>query len=220
MNKPNMYKKSVIFTGGECDTSLIDLRELIPSPSETLIIAADSGYHTAKKSGITPDLIIGDMDSIEIIPEEIIEIIKANPEKDATDTMLAVETAVSRGAEEILIIGGTGGRCDHTLSNIFLLESLSDRNIKSAITDGRNHIQILKNSSATLKKRGYRYFSILSLSTSTVSVSGCRYPLTNAKIKRTNPYAVSNEITTQTAEITVSGAPIIIIESEKTSNTI
>lgn len=225
MNKADKYKKAVIFTGGECDTALINFKDIIPHPSETLIIAADSGYRTSKKADVTPNLIIGDMDSVGFISEtllnsEKIEIITANPEKDYTDTMLAVDTAVSRGAEEITIIGGTGGRCDHALANIFLLEGISERGLRASMTDGRNYIRILKNSTLRLKKRGYRYFSLLSTDICTVTVSGCKYPLTDSTLKRTNPYSVSNEITGEEAAISVSGGSLIIIESENTANTL
>jgi len=218
--------KALIFTGGDCDCDL-----LVPElnveffggssgnvRSGILIIAADSGYKTAKVAKITPHIIIGDMDSIDALPESNgIEIIRANPEKDDTDTMLAVTTAISRGAKEILIAGGTGGRCDHTLSNVFLLEHIEEAGAKAAITDGRNYIRIVKNDTVSLKKRGYRYFSILALDQSTVTVTGCKYPLKDAPLRRNFPYAVSNEIAPESSHATVEvlSGTVVLIESDK-----
>ena len=92
-----------------------------------LIIAADSGYNNASRLGVRPGLLLGDLDSIDrkkLAPDELehIEKIIVPAIKDDTDTQLAVDTALSRGADKIYIIGGLGGRLDHTLSSVFLLE--------------------------------------------------------------------------------------------------
>jgi len=62
-----------------------------------------------------------------------VEILKFPAEKDMTDTELAVNTAIDRGYKNIVIIGGTGTRLDHTLSNIFLLKLMLDRGVKGRI---------------------------------------------------------------------------------------
>ena len=202
---------AVVFTGGECDTDRLD-------PSEyagELIIAADSGYRTALKCGVIPHIIAGDFDSAPIPEIADAEIIRVPAEKDDTDTMLACDLAIGRGASVIRILGGTGGRMDHSLSNLFLLENLHRRGVTASLCDGQNRICVLENGSRLLSRCGYRYFSLIALEDACVTLTGCKYPLSDAPLTRSLPYAVSNEITAENACVTVSGGPVFLIESEK-----
>lgn len=94
-------KQALIITGGYCNTQRItlDINHFF------LKIAADSGYSTAKKLGIVPDIIVGDFDSLrEPLPSGA-QVIRVPAEKNVTDTMLACMTAVEHGAKDILIVG-------------------------------------------------------------------------------------------------------------------
>ena len=115
------HKTALIFTGGFCDTEALSASDL----QGDLIIAADAGWITAQKCGLTPHILAGDFDSSDI-PTHIknARLVRVPAEKNDTDTMLACDLAIEQGAREIRIIGGTGGRLDHTLSNLFLLEKL------------------------------------------------------------------------------------------------
>ena len=202
---------AVIFTGGECDTALLTPDEY----AGDLIIAADAGYRTAKKCGVRPHIIAGDFDSSPVPADTGAEIIRVPAEKDDTDTMLACDLAIERGASVIRILGGTGGRIDHTLSNLFLLENLHRRGVRASLCDGRNRICLLENESRTLSRCRYHYFSLIALSDAWATLSGCKYPLTDAPLTRALPYAVSNEIAEEQAHIAVRGGPVFLIESEK-----
>jgi thiamine pyrophosphokinase len=83
------------------------------------IICADGGYIHARKLNLKPNVIIGDLDSIGEIPQDI-EVLQFNAEKDETDTLLAVKLGIERGFKDFLIIGGLGGRLDHTYANFAL----------------------------------------------------------------------------------------------------
>ena len=104
---------ALVFVGGHCDTARVPQEML----SADLIIAADSGQITAAKCGVIPHLIVGDFDSSDLPSQTDAEIIRVPAEKDDTDTMLACNLAIQRGARRITILGGTGGRIDHSLSN-------------------------------------------------------------------------------------------------------
>ena len=201
-------KKTVIICGGECKCENIS-KEIFEN---AFVIAADSGYDTAKKLGVTPDLLVGDMDSIAEVPENV-PTRRVKAEKDDTDTMLAADIACDMGADEINFVGGGGGRADHFLSNIFLLESLAERGVKARLRDGVNSIRFLCDGTVRLKNKG-GYFGILALEDSTVTAEGCKYPLKDAALKRSHPYAVSNEVTEEYATVTVKGR-VIITESVK-----
>ncbi|MBR5452536.1 MAG: thiamine diphosphokinase [Clostridia bacterium] len=204
-------KTVYIYTGGETYADL-----LTAPPSGAYAIAADSGYDLAVRCGVLPQLLVGDMDSIEAreIPDSV-ETVKVKAEKDETDTMLAVDLALSMGAEKIFIFGGLGGRADHGLSNMYLLEYIHGRGADGCISDGRNIVRYLRDGSITVPCSGYKYFSLISLDATAegVTVTGGKYPLENAVLKRERQYAVSNEFLQETGAATVSvkkGALLVI----------
>ena len=83
-----------------------------------LVLAADAGYLACRQAGITPDLLLGDFDSMDQ-PADFDHVCRVPVEKDDTDTMLAVKTGLEQGCGEFYIYGGTGGRrLDHTLANL------------------------------------------------------------------------------------------------------
>jgi len=204
-----MMKKALIITGGYINLEKVKNFNLDAS----IVLAADSGYSAAKQLNIRPDIILGDFDSLKEEINSSAEIIKVPAEKDDTDTMLACNIAIERGATELLILGGTGGRADHFLANVFFLEAITDNNIRATLTDGENTVRVLKNETVKIANKD-GYFSIFALENCTVSLSGCKYPLENRVLKRTNPFAVSNEVTDDFATVTVSGKAILC-ESEK-----
>ena len=204
--------KVFIYTGGS-----IFAENITEHPKgDDLTIAADSGYLNAKKLGVTPDIILGDLDSMneKEIPKSA-ELFKVPAEKDFTDTQLAVDTAIKKGASEIVIIGGLDGRLDHTLSNLGILEDLSTKRVHAVMLDGKNRIRYINSTSTLIARSGYRYLSLLCLSEKAkgVSVEGCKYPLKNAKLERKFQYAVSNEIVGNCALISVRKGGLYVIES-------
>ena len=208
-----------IFTGGEIAVGSMDGLGLHMSEAD-LIIAADSGYNNASRLGVRPGLLLGDLDSIDrgaMAPDELehIEKIIVPAIKDDTDTQLAVDTALERGADEIIIIGGLGGRLDHTLSTVFLLEYIKDKGARGVITDGRNRVRIMESGEELTIKRGYKYLSLVGLTDTCegVSISGVFYPLKDAVLERKYAFAVSNEITADAAEISLSKGILLVIES-------
>ena len=204
--------KAYIYTGGKVHTDLVNM---CPDDND-IVIAADSGYLTAVKMGVKVDILLGDFDSlgIENLPDNC-EIVSFPPEKDDTDTQLAVAKALEKGADEIIIIGGLSGRLDHTLSVLAILEYLSEKGTRAIVTDGQNRVRYLSNSALTLERSSYKYFSLLAISegVSGVDITGCKYELHNAEISRKNQFAVSNEITAQAAVISVKKGKIFVVDS-------
>ena len=182
-------------------------------------IAADSGYRNAKLLGERVDIALGDFDSlgdgVSELPEGI-EKITVPAEKDETDTQLAVSTAISRGADDIVIIGGIDGRLDHALSNLAILEAMSEAGIHCVMTNGQNRVRYIKSTSTLIARSGFDYLSVIAADDTVkgVSVEGCKYPLTGAKLSRKFQYAVSNEIVGNCALISVKRGGIFIIESK------
>ena len=205
--------KAFIYTGGK-----INKQGITEHPKgDDLKIAADSGYDNALLLGEMPDLLLGDFDSISKKPDDKIETLEVPAEKDFTDTQLAVETAIRRGADDIVIIGGLSGRLDHTLSNLSILEDLKKKNVHAVMTDGFNRVRFIDSSSALIPRSHYKYLSVIAVSDvlKGVEIEGCKYPLKNAKIERVFQYAVSNEIVGNCALIAIKKGKAFIVESDE-----
>ena len=204
--------RAFIYTGGNINPANITEHP----KGDDVIIAADSGYRNALALGEAPHILLGDMDSLGDmgVPEKT-EILQVPAEKDFTDTQLAVDTALKKGASEIIIIGGLDGRLDHTLSNLSILEELDKRRIHAHITNGYNRVRYLNSTSTLIARSGFKYLSLVCLSEKAkgVSVEGCKYPLDNAKLTRDYQFAVSNEIVGNCALISVRKGQLYIIES-------
>lgn len=204
--------RALIYTGGKIYHDAVTER-----PEEgDLVIAADSGYRTAEAFGAVPQILVGDFDSLgePNVPQDC-ELIRVPAEKNHTDTHLAVELALERGAREIVIIGGLEGRLDHTLSTVAILEELSEKHKSAMITNGKNRVRFVRNSGVILGRSQYRYFSLIAADpvVKGVTVEGGKYPLKNAKLSRTFQFAVSNEIEGNCALIEVKRGGIWVIES-------
>ena len=204
--------RAFIYTGGTVRVEFITEHP----KADDLCIAADQGYHTAKALGERIDLLLGDFDSIGSVPgDEGMEIQRVPAEKDYTDTQLAVEIALERGADEIIIIGGLSGRLDHTLSTLAILEDLNARGVYCTITDGQNRARYMKSTSTLIARSPYKYLSLIAADevVKGVDIEGCKYPLKKATLRRSHQFAVSNEITGNVAFISVKKGGVFIIES-------
>ena len=204
--------KAFVYTGGR-----ILPENITEHPKgDDLRIAADAGYENALALGERVDLLLGDFDSLKLrdMPKEV-ERLQVPAEKDFTDTQLAVDTALKKGATEICIIGGLDGRLDHTLSNLAILEDLQGKGIYATITNGYNRVRYIASTSTLVARSGFRYLSLLCLSERAkgVSVEGCKYPLKNATLNRSYQYAVSNELDGNCALISVRKGGIYVVES-------
>ncbi len=207
--------KAFIYTGGN-----IFKDNITEKPEDgDLKIAADSGYKNAIALGVSVDMLVGDFDSLEHSElegvNENIQIVTVPSEKDFTDTQLAVKLALEKGASYIVIIGGLDGRLDHTISNLAILESLYLQSKRGLITDGKNRVRYIKNSSELISRSAFKYLSLLAVDEKVkgVEIEGCKYPLKNATILRKHQFAVSNEISKNCALISVKKGGIYIIES-------
>ncbi len=203
--------RAFIYTGGA-----INKANITEHPkSDDLKIAADSGYKNALELGEKVDVLLGDFDSYTDKMPEGIEVLKVPAEKDFTDTQMAVKEALERGADELVIIGGLGGRLDHTLSNISILSELWKIRVHTVMTDGFNRVRYLNSSSTLVPRSHFKYVSVIALSEKLkgVSIEGCKYPLDNATLLKANQYAVSNEILGNCALISLKKGECLIIES-------
>jgi thiamine pyrophosphokinase len=185
-----------------------------------LVICTDGAVRHMSRFGVTPHILIGDFDSISAGEYGYflglgVKIKEFPIEKDKTDTELAVEYALDAGCNEIILIGATGSRIDHTLSNIFLLERIVERGARGWIINENNKVTLIKNSSIMLEKERDEYISLLSLSGHTrgISTRGLYYPLDNDTLIAGSSRGISNEFTGNTAKIIVKEGLLLVIKS-------
>lgn len=184
------------------------------SPDEgDLVIAADGGFDTLKRVGIAPDLLIGDMDSIE--SDCGVEKIVFPVRKDYTDTFLAYEEGVKRGYTNFLIFGGVGGRDDHTFANFSLLLHGKERGHNIKIIGERCDIFVIKNEAITLPGKPGSHFSAFAFGGEAkgVTIRGLEYEAENITLMPQFPLATSNRFMDGEAYIEVKvGALLVMAE--------
>ena len=205
--------KAFIYVGGKIDPDFITEHP----KGDDITVAADSGIRNALLLGDHIDVAVGDFDSFpeRDIPEDA-EIVRLRPEKDLTDSQVAVEVALEKGAESFVIIGGLSGRLDHTLANLSILEDLTARGHYAIMTDGVSRVHFINGGSALIGRSGFKYFSLIAATdiAKGVSIEGAKYPLKNARLTRKNGgFATSNEIDGNCALISVKKGALYLIES-------
>ena len=185
--------------------------------SAGLIICADGGYQAAIAAGLTPQVWVGDGDSAgSVTPAPNVHNIRLRAEKDETDMQAALDYGLAQGFRQFVLTGCTGGRLDHFLANIGLLERLHDIGAQGEIWDAQNILFLHPGGRAVIPKPSdFMYISVipLDMSVSGVTLTGLRYPLRNALVRRTESLAVSNEFIADSAEVEIAQGRALIILS-------
>lgn len=193
-------KRAFIFAAG----SFFGLRE---RPAEgDLVIAADAGYRVCRAAGIVPTLLLGDFDSMDQ-PEDFENVHRSPVEKDDTDTMLAVKTALEQGCDEVFLYGGTGGkRLDHTLANLQTLLYLRRRGARGWLYDDDFVWTVIEDERITVQKTvewGLLSLFCLGDRAEGIDLTGLQYPLKDAVLTPEFPLGVSNHVVGESACVTV-----------------
>ena len=199
-------RRCFIFAAG----SFYGLREC-PAPGD-LVIAADAGYRLCQSLGITPDLVLGDFDSM---PEPEGVLVRRVPvEKDDTDTMLALKTGLEAGCDAFYLYGFTGGkRLDHTLANLQSLLYLRRRGARSWLYGDDFLWTAIENESLAIQKEvEWGLFSAFCLGDEArgIDETGFQYPLNDAVLTPEFPLGVSNHILEQSAVVTVREGALLV----------
>lgn len=183
------------------------------------IICADGGAAHARKLGIHPDILLGDFDSIgsedlRYFESKGTRVMKYPVEKDMTDSELAVDTALEMGYGKIVLIGCTGTRLDHSLSNLLLLKMIMDRGASGIVVNEHNEINIIKDSIILNREPGLKISLIPVLGRAEgVTTKGMYYPLIDATLEMGSTRGVSNEFSEGEAEITVKSGFLLVIKA-------
>jgi thiamine pyrophosphokinase len=184
-----------------------------------MIIAADKGAQYCLQSGITPGLVVGDMDSLDQGSLERLSVLgvamkRVNADKDLTDTELALDEAIGRGAKRVEFLGAIGDRIDHTLANIHLLRNALRHGIPARITSETQQIFLVDSSETITDSKG-RTVSFLPLTEQVegISLTGFQYELEEASMEIGKPYGISNVVTGDQALVKVGKGILLAVLS-------
>ena len=205
-------KKALIISGAPCaDTNLL---KSFCQKNDYFIICADYGYNYVKNTGIVPDLLVGDFDSTEV-PGVDIETIKLPCEKDVTDTFFAVETAIKRGYNDIIMFAAIGNRIDHSYANILCLDYINKNNCKGRIITAACSIELLNAGEYKIVKEKFKYLSVFPFLTDIkgLTIKNVKYPLVNVDLDVSCQLGVSNEIINDECIISLKEGKILLIKS-------
>ncbi len=175
-------------------------------------VFCDCGLRHRAGLGIEPDLIVGDFDSFDR-PDTEIETIVLPREKDDTDTVFAAKEALRRGFRDFLLVGVMGGRMDHTLGNVAILQMLREQGGRGRIVDDYSEMELVAEAPVIVED-SFRNFSLLNISGTArgVTIEGAKYPLKDGEITCSYPIGISNEtLPGERAVISVAEGELLLI---------
>lgn len=194
----------------------LPLERLALKRPDDLLICADGGRKKLEAVGIRPDWYVGDNDSGGT-PEGLPSVLLPS-EKDVSDLEMAVDKALALGCGELILTGCTGGRLDHCLANLGLLEQIHAHGADGMLLDEANEVRLLTAGVYEIENVPfYRYFGLIPLDAklSGVTLLGVKYPLRDAELYRGSTRSISNEILPgQKAVIRFSGGTALLIRSQ------
>ena len=216
-------KRCLIITGGPIDLGFA--RSYLSGEGFDRVIAVDRGLNAAWALGIVPDVIVGDFDSAD--PAALADFRRREhivwevhqPEKDDTDTELAIKRAAAMGAGYIVLLGATGGRLDHLLGNIHLLYPCLQRGVEACILDPGNKLYLIDGERRFKRREVWgTYISFLPLTEEVkgITLRGFKYPRTDKDIAIGTSLCISNELAADEAVITLQDGVLIVVESRDT----
>ena len=200
-----------------------DLDEAWPGWDDdvTDVIAADGGLSRARGLGLHPNLLVGDLDSVDAAAADAAErdgteILRASADKDESDTELALLEAVRRGATRVTVLGAFGGpRLDHALANLWLLAHPALAGVEITLLDGSTRARLLTGPAAQpLPGEVGATVSLLPIGGDAhgITTDGFRYPLHDEQLRTGPARGLSNVRTAPDASVTLREGRLLVVE--------
>jgi thiamine pyrophosphokinase len=191
------------------------------------VIAADGGAAALDRLGRLPDRLVGDLDSaapalVERLEAAGTRIDRHSSDKDASDTELAIRVAVHHGADQVDLLGATGGdRLDHELANLFLLADPDFAGIELLAISGLTVVRALRGgSSLALRGEVGDLVTLLPIGGDAEGVStvGLRWALDGATLPMGRSRGLSNVVVGPGASVTLTGGVLLVVETAITGD--
>ena len=206
----------LIVSGGDAPESVFLSAR---ADSARIIIAADKGARYCLDAGVTPDIVVGDMDSVDAgVLEDLesrgVDIRRFSADKDYTDTQLALDAALKLGAKRIEFIAATGDRFDHGLANFQLLYHALRYGADAWIRTPAQRIFLVEGEHTIAGKKGSTVSVLpLTMKARGIYLHGFRYELDDASMEIGNPYGMSNIVTSEVATVKVGHGVLAVVIS-------
>jgi thiamine pyrophosphokinase len=209
MAKPSV---AIIFLNG-APTGLTQLRTYLKG--NPLLIGCDGGTRQLLQLGLVPDVIIGDFDSYPDDSQKqtaSATYIHYPTDKDYTDGELAIRYAKKAGCKEIILAGALGGRLDHLLGHVLLLNKREFRSLQLKIVDNQQEAYIIRGKATLRGQKGTRIsFLPVAGPVAVASCSGLRYDLSHYRISPQHNLGISNVMLGSTAEIVITRGALLVV---------
>ena len=208
----------LLFANGELKQGKM-LKRLLTWLESPRVICADGGALHARRLGLKPHTIIGDLDSLSAAQvaqfrADGADIIQHAPEKDETDLELALHHCGNIGAASIYILGALGGRFDQTLANILLLMLPFLRGIRVEIVDGDQTIRLLWPGEHKIWGRAGDTISLIPLSRSEgIRTRDLQYPLNKESLQFGPARGISNIIVGEAPAVQFTGGRLLLVHT-------
>lgn len=209
--------KAVVVAGGEVGPSDLALLD-----DAQLVVAADGGALALSAAGRQPDLLVGDLDSLdEEVVTQLVDLgtqVESHPrDKEATDMELAIERCLAVGADEVVLVGALGGeRRDHAIANLLLIADPALRDVDLRIVHARTTVTALHaGDELTLRGTAGDLVSLLPLGTDATGVTtrGLRWALSGDTLRFGRSRGLSNEVASTPASVRLQGGVLLVVES-------
>lgn len=209
-------KRCIIICAGDLEISQIPIKE------DDLVIAVDGGYMYSRVLEITPDVIIGDFDSLEEPYASEVHrleegksccVIRLEREKDDTDTMAAIRYGLQAGCSEFHLYAAMGGRLEHTIANLQSLLFLKKNGAKGYLWDAFSMTTVIRNESLSFRKSMEGLLSVFAIDGDArgVTETGLKYGLHDAVLENSFPKGISNEFIGEEATVSVSDGALLVL---------
>lgn len=180
------------------------------------LVCADGGARHIHALGLLPDLIVGDMDSLDgELQRDFVRqgsrIMRYPGAKDETDAQLALEMVFMMAPDEIRIYGALGARIDHTLANLSLLIAAADQGIEARLLDEWCEMFLIRQRAVIEGGIGQTVSLFAFGDVTGVNLEGFEYPLQNATITLSKPIGISNRLTSTQGIISVGSGDLLAL---------
>ena len=209
--------KALILVKGELNKIEV-IQQRINAESFNLIIGVDGGTQYANALNLTPDIIIGDMDSLTDSDRQKFnkaEFILYPTDKDETDLELALQYAVKMEAEKIVMIGAMGGRMDMTIANIMLISQIDPASQLIEIWHGEQTGFSINPPGKDVYGQPGDTISIIPLNgvASGVTTRGLEYALNNENLLQGSVRGISNVFMESSAHISLDDGLLLAVHT-------
>ena len=209
-------QRVILFVNGDLNAPE-KLRAFL-QPTDVLI-AVDGGLRHLVTLGLTPDLILGDLDSanpsdVQKFEKSGVPVQRYPAEKNETDLELGINAAFERGTTAIRIVAALGGRLDQTLGNIYLLTQPRLAKIDVRLIDGEQEVFLIRNQ-VTLNGQPGQIVSLIPLlgPVPGVTTGKLAYPLRHETLYPDRTRGISNLMTADTATVSIDSGVLLCIHT-------